>query len=176
MLVTASYGLGENIVQGAVNPDEFFVFKPTLKEGFNPILKKTLGSKEMKMIYAAGGGKLTKNVPVPDNERERYCLDDADILTLAKWTCIIEDHYTEVHGHWTPMDIEWARDGLTNQLFVVQARPETVQSQKNRHVLQTYKLTQSTTEEQILTKGRSVGEMIGSGFARVVLDVHDIDK
>eukprot|EP00029_Vermamoeba_vermiformis_P009224 TRINITY_DN4533_c0_g1_i1.p1 TRINITY_DN4533_c0_g1~~TRINITY_DN4533_c0_g1_i1.p1 ORF type:complete len:813 (-),score=189.10 TRINITY_DN4533_c0_g1_i1:7-2268(-) len=176
VLVTASYGLGENIVQGAVNPDEYFVFKPTLKEGFNPILKKTLGSKEMRMIYAAGGGKLTKNVPVPNNEREKYCLDDTDILTLAKWTCIIEDHYTDVHGHWTPMDIEWARDGLTNQLFVVQARPETVQSHKNRHVLQTYKLTQATTEEQAMTKGRSVGEMIGSGFARVVLDVHDIDK
>lgn len=131
-LVTAAYGLGENVVQGAVNPDEYFVFKPTLKEGKRPILEKRLGSKEIKMVYDVGGSKLTKNVPVSAPERDQYCITDDEILTLAKWACIIEDHYSESRGKYTPMDIEWAKDGMTGELFIVQARPETVQSQKSR--------------------------------------------
>jgi pyruvate, water dikinase len=169
-LITSAYGLGENIVQGAVNPDEFLVFKPTLKEGFHPILKKHLGSKSIKMVYDIGGERLTKNVSVPKSERSKYAIADEEILTLAKWTCIIEDHYSQVRGVYTPMDIEWAKDGNTGELFIVQARPETVQSQKSANILRTYKL-QGTGE--ILTNGRAIGESIGTGVARTILDVRD---
>ncbi|OKH18822.1 phosphoenolpyruvate synthase [Hydrococcus rivularis NIES-593] len=172
-LITAAYGLGENVVQGAVNPDEYFVFKPTLKQGFRPILEKRLGSKEIKMVYDVGGGKLTKNVPVPEPERKKYAITDDEIITLGKWACIIEDHYSEVRGSYTPMDIEWAKDGLTGELFIVQARPETVQSQKSGSVLRSFKL-KGTGE--VVAKGRAVGEMIGQGKARVILDVHKIDE
>ncbi len=172
-LVTAAYGLGENVVQGAVNPDEYFVFKPTLQAGFRPILEKRLGSKEIKMIYDLGGGKQTKNVPVPPSERGKYAIDDLEILTLAKWACLIEEHYSQVRGTDTPMDIEWAKDGISGELFIVQARPETVQSQKSQSVLRNYKL-QGTSE--VLVTGRAVGEMIGQGSARVILDVHKIDE
>ncbi|WP_449416811.1 phosphoenolpyruvate synthase [Phormidium nigroviride] len=171
-LVTAAYGLGENVVQGAVNPDEYLVFKPTLKQGFRPILEKRLGTKEVKMVYDLGGSKYTKNVSVPLSERGKFAIDDEEILQLAKWAVLIEDHYSEVRGMYTPMDIEWAKDGLTNELFIVQARPETVQSQKSGSVLRNYKLKGTGN---VLVKGRSVGEMIGQGKARVILDAHRID-
>jgi pyruvate,water dikinase len=171
--VTSAYGLGENVVQGAVNPDEFFVFKPTLKNGSRPILNKRLGSKEVKMIYDLGGGKQVKNEPVPPSERSKFSITDDEVLTLAKWACIIEDHYSEKRGQYSPMDIEWAKDGQTGELFIVQARPETVQSQKSGSVLRNYKL-QGTGN--ILVTGRAVGEMIGQGAARVILDVHRIDE
>ena len=119
-LITAAYGLGENVVQGVVNPDEYFVFKPTLATGFRPILEKRLGSKELKLVYDIGGSKLTKNVPVPIHERWQFALDDDEILQLAHWACLIEDHYSQVRGSHTPMDIEWAKDGITGQLFIVQ--------------------------------------------------------
>jgi pyruvate,water dikinase len=172
-LVTAAYGLGENVVQGAVNPDEYFVFKPTLKQGFRPILEKRLGSKEIKMIYDIGGSKLTKNVPVPLSERQQYAISDDEILKLAEWATIIEEHYSTVKGTYCPMDIEWAKDGITGDLFIVQARPETVQSQKDGNVLKTYKLQGTGT---VVATGRAVGEMIGQGKARVILDVHKIDE
>jgi pyruvate,water dikinase len=169
--ITAAYGLGENVVQGAVNPDEYFVFKPTLQQGYRPILEKRLGSKEIKMVYDVGGGKLTKNVPVPESERRKYAITEDEILTLAKWACIIEDHYSQVRDTYTPMDIEWAKDGMTGELFIVQARPETVQSQKSGSILKTYKLQGAS---EVLSTGRAVGEAIGQGRARVILDVHKI--
>ena len=172
-LITAAYGLGENVVQGAVNPDEYIVFKPTLKEGYSPILDKRLGSKEIKMVYDLGGSKLTKNVTTSPSERIKYALNDEEILRLAFWACQIEDHYSKVRGVYTPMDIEWAKDGVTGDLFIVQARPETVQSQKASNILQTYKLAETG---DILTTGRAVGEKIGSGIARVILNVSQIDK
>jgi phosphoenolpyruvate synthase len=172
-LVTGAYGLGENIVQGTVNPDEYFVFKPTLLQGFRPILEKRLGSKELKMVYDIGGSKLTKNISVPQSERDKYCINDDEILQLAKWACIIENHYSQVRGTYTPMDIEWAKDGITGQLFIVQARPETVQSQKSGSVLRNFKLLGTS---KVLSRGRAVGEMIGQGKARVILDVHKIDE
>ncbi|MBE9257040.1 MULTISPECIES: phosphoenolpyruvate synthase [Aphanizomenonaceae] len=170
-LITAAYGLGENIVQGAVNPDEYLVFKPTLKKGYKPILQKRLGTKEIKMVYDLGGSKLTKNISVPQLERHQFALNDQEILQLAEWTCIIEDHYSQVRGISTPMDIEWAKDGITGELFIVQARPETVQSQKSKTVLRSYQLQEKS---QVLLTGRSVGEMIGQGKARVILDVPEI--
>jgi pyruvate,water dikinase len=171
--VTAAYGLGENVVQGAVNPDEFFVFKPTLKQGFRPIVKKRLGTKEIKMIYDVGGSKLTKNIPVPQSDREQYAITDDEVLQLARWACIIEDHYSRVRGSYSPMDIEWAKDGLTGELFIVQARPETVQSQKAGNILKSYHLTE---KGKVLVVGRAVGEMAGQGTARVIMDVHRIDE
>jgi pyruvate, water dikinase len=172
-LITAAYGLGENVVQGAVNPDEYLVFKPTLKQGFSPILEKRLGTKEIKMIYEIGGSKFTKNISVPPEQRRQFAITDDEILTLAKWACEIEDHYSAVRGAYTPMDIEWAKDGNTNELFIVQARPETVQSQKAQNVLRNYELKEKGT---ILAKGRAVGEMIGQGKARVILDVRQIEQ
>ena len=171
-LITAAYGLGENVVQGAVNPDEYFVFKPTLKQGFRPILEKRLGTKEIKMVYDIGGGKLTKNISVPISERVKFAITDDEILKLAEWACIIEDHYSEVRGKLSPMDIEWAKDGRTGELFIVQARPETVQSQKSGNILKNYKLHGSS---DVLITGRAVGEMIGQGKANVILEVHRIE-
>ncbi|MEH1836618.1 MAG: phosphoenolpyruvate synthase [Nostoc sp.] len=193
-LITAAYGLGENVVQGSVNPDEYYVFKPTLKAGFCPIIDKRLGSKELKMIYD-DGSKFTKNVSVSPSERGKFALNDQEILQLANWACLIEDHYSQVHGIFTPMDIEWAKDGITNQLFIVQARPETVQSQKTGNVLRSYRLVLGNKEWGIgngeksfqspiptpeslipLVIGRAIGEAISQGKARLILDVHKLDQ
>ncbi len=170
-LITGAYGLGENVVQGAVNPDEYFVFKPTLKDGFRPILEKRLGNKRIKMVYDLGSSRLTKNVWVPESEQEKFCITDDEILQLARWAVQIEDHYGAVRGVYTPMDIEWAKDGITGELFIVQARPETVQSQKSTNVLKSYHLKEHS---EILTTGRSVGAAIGQGKARVILDTSQI--
>ncbi|MBW2991179.1 phosphoenolpyruvate synthase [Candidatus Woesearchaeota archaeon] len=173
VLINASYGLGENIVQGVVNPDEFIVFKPTLKKNFKPIIGKRLGSKEIKMIYDTHGNKSTRNVQVSSEDRKRFVLSNNEILTLAKWACIVEEHYSEKAGHHKPMDLEWAKDGITRQLFVVQARPETVHSLKDMT-----KLVQYVLKEQgnLLVKGESVGEKIGQGKVRVIEDVHNIHQ
>ncbi|RMF05186.1 phosphoenolpyruvate synthase, partial [Candidatus Woesearchaeota archaeon] len=173
VLVTAAYGLGENVVQGAVNPDEYYVFKPTLKQGFRPIIKKTLGAKAIKMIYSKDGIKPTKNVPVPPEERKKFALSDDEVLTLARWACIIEDHYSAKAGHYKPMDMEWAKDGITGELFIVQARPETVHSNKNRNVLQKWVLKPGQNPK-VLAKGRSVGSKIGKGKVNIITDVHKI--
>lgn len=165
VLINAAYGLGENVVQGAVNPDEYYVFKPTLKKGFRPILKKTVGSKEFKMIYDVGGGKLVKNIPVSLEERHQLVLSDEEILQLSQWACLIEDHYSRKRGQPTPMDMEWAKDGVTGELFIVQARPETVHSQKRRDQLEIYHLK---GKGKLLLSGRSVGEKIAHGKVRVI--------
>jgi pyruvate,water dikinase len=170
-LITAAYGLGENVVQGAVNPDEYLVFKPTLKDGCRPILEKRLGNKRIKMVYDLGSSRLTKNVWVPEPEQEQFCLTDDEILQLGRWAVQIEDHYSLVRGVYTPMDIEWAKDGTTNELFIVQARPETVQSQKSSNVLKSYQLKERS---EVLVRGRSVGAAIGQGKAHVILDVNKI--
>jgi pyruvate,water dikinase len=175
ILVTAAYGLGENIVQGTVNPDEYRVFKPTLKQGFQPILSKRVGSKALRMVYNTGGTKLVKNVPVSRSEQKQFAITDDDVLQLARWTCDIEDHYSQLRGVYTPMDIEWAKDGETGQLFIVQARPETVQSQKQDNVLKSYRL-EKPSAVSLLTTGRAVGEMIGTGSACVILAVDDMDQ
>jgi pyruvate,water dikinase len=171
VLINAAYGLGENVVQGTVNPDEYYVFKPTLKQGYRPILQKRLGSKEFKLIYDIGGGKMTKNVPVPADDRERFALSEDDILSLARWGCIIEDHYSAKRGQYTPMDMEWGKDGLTGDLFILQARPETVQSQKSQDILEVYHLLQ---RGRVLVRGRSVGEKVARGAVRVIKDAHHL--
>lgn len=171
VLITAAYGLGENVVQGAVNPDEYLVFKPTLQQGYQPILSKRLGSKEIKMVYDQEGSKLTKNVPVPESDRQKFTLTNTEILTLAQWACKIEDHYSAVRGTYTPMDIEWAQDEFTGELYVVQARPETVQSQKSDTLLKTYQLDELGP---VLSTGRAVGELIGQGRVQIIQDVSQI--
>ncbi len=171
VLINAAYGLGENVVQGSVNPDEYYVFKPTLKQGFRPILQKIMGSKEFKLVYDVGGGKMVKNVPVAPDDRARFAITDEEILTLAQWACVVEDHYSAKKGRPSPMDLEWAKDGVTGELFILQARPETVQSQKPRDTLESYRLTQ---KGRVLVKGRSVGEKIGQGSVRVIKSVQQI--
>ncbi|MCL1468835.1 phosphoenolpyruvate synthase [Argonema galeatum] len=171
-LITAAFGLGENVVQGAVNPDEYLVFKPTLKDGYRPIIDKRLGSKEYRLVCDVGGCKQMKNERVPLNEQKQFALSDDEILQLARWACIIEDHYSDVRGIYTPMDIEWAKDGITNEMFIVQARPETVQSQKSQNILRSYHLQERSN---VLVTGRSVGEAIGQGKVRLMLDVRKID-
>ncbi|MGD9851705.1 MAG: phosphoenolpyruvate synthase [Nitrospirales bacterium] len=173
VLINAAYGLGENVVQGAVNPDEYYVFKPTLKQGFHPILHKIAGSKEFKLIYDIGGSKMVKNVPVPPDDRSRFAITDEEILTLARWGCIIEDHYSAKKGRPCPMDIEWAKDGQTRELFIVQARPETVQSRKDPDVMETYYLKE---RGRVLLQGRSVGEKIGQGPVRVIQQVQHLQN
>ena len=168
VLINAIYGLGENMVQGRVNPDEYFIFKPTLKKGYNSIISKVVGSKNLKMIYSLGGSKeTTKNVSVSNEDRKKFVLKDNEILNLARWACIIEDHYGK------PMDMEWAKDGRSGKLFIVQARPETVQSMKDMNVLEEYILSR---KGKILTVGRSVGSKIGHGRAHVIKEVHDINR
>jgi len=174
VLINAAYGLGENVVAGAVNPDEFYVFKPTLRQGFRPILRKQLGAKEQKLIYDVGGGKMTRNVAVPTEDRQRFCIDDEDILTLARWACLIEDHYSQKRGAPSPMDMEWAKDGRTGELFIVQARPETVQSRKDAGIIETYRL-KSPGGSPLIT-GRSVGERIAAGPVRVIQSVKDLHR
>ena len=171
VLINASYGLGENVVQGTVNPDEYYVFKPTLKQGFRPILHKISGSKEFKLIYDIGGSKMVKNVPVSLEDRSHFAITDEEILTLARWGCIIEDHYSAKKGRPCPMDIEWAKDGKTGELFIVQARPETVQSRKDPDTLEAYRLAQ---RGRVLVQGRSVGEKIGQGPVRVIKHVEHL--
>jgi pyruvate,water dikinase len=171
VLVTGSYGLGENIVLGAVNPDEFYVFKPTLKNGFKPIISKNVGSKQQRLVYDLQGTKPTKNISVPDEERAKFCMTDEEVLTLARWACTIEDHYSTKAGHLKPMDMEWAKDGITGQLFIVQARPETVQSKKDITKMITYALKE---KGPVVVKGKSVGSRIGKGTANVIKSVKDI--
>ncbi len=167
--VSGTYGLGEFIVQGVVSPDEWTVFKPTLATGHPAIIGRRLGTKEVRLIYA-DGSKGTRSEPTPAEERARFCLTDDDILTLARWACLIERHYSAVAGHPQPMDIEWAKDGVSGELLIVQARPETVHSAKPRTAAaEMFRLTQASGPA--LLTGQAVGEKIGVGRVRVVRDV-----
>jgi pyruvate,water dikinase len=174
VLINASYGLGEPIVHGSVTPDEYYVFKPTLKQGFEPILRKTIGTKEFKVVYEEGGsGGGVKAVPVPAGDRGRYALENEEILTLARWACSIEDHYSRRRGAPTPMDIEWAKDGRTGELFVVEARPETAHSTANRSTIERYWLRERS---RVLVTGHSVGNRIAAGPVRVIPNVSDLQQ
>ncbi len=173
VVITSSYGLGENIVKGVVNPDEFHVHKQTLKEGYRPIIKKFLGSKELKLVYTEGKSYPLENLPVSYREQHTFSLSDDEILELARQTVIIEDHYTELKGTWTPMDIEWAKDGLDGHLYILQARPETVYSQHPwKDTLITYQLKGPYPGKSITT-GLSIGQKIASGKARVLSSIHE---
>ena len=171
VLINSSYGLGESVVKGRVDPDEFLVFKTTLKEAFRPILKRVVGAKQEKLIYSRRGGHTTRIVPVPAEERSRLSLTDDEVLTLATWGCWIEEHYSSKAGRPTPMDIEWAKDGETGELFILQARPETVHALARKTTLDMYRLQE---KGNVLLKGKSVGEKIGCGTVRVIRDVESL--
>ena len=174
VFVTGAYGLGENVVQGTVDPDEFYVFKPTLREGKRTVLRRSLGGKEVRMVYApAGGQDRTRNLPTDPGERARFCLDDAGVLELAEAAMRIEEHYGAKAGHPVPMDIEWARDGIDGNLYVVQARPETVASRRSGARLEEYRLE---GKGQVLASGRAVGSRIASGKARVIGNVDELGQ
>jgi pyruvate, water dikinase len=162
VIINGTYGLGEMLVQGAVSPDEFIVFKPTLEQGYQSIIEKNLGKKDRKMIYGDDPGQLTKIVNVQKEYQEKFCLTDDQVLQLAKWVCIIEQYYSQKKNQWCPMDIEWAVDGLTNQLFIVQARPETIHSRKDHTKLLEYKIVDPNPAKRI-AQGIAVGNKIASG-------------
>ncbi len=165
ILLNAAYGLGENIVQGTVNPDEYCIFKPTLLTGHRPILQKRLGAKETKLVFDPDPGHPVRNVPVDADDRARFALTDDEVLQLARWACRIEQHYSHQKGAPTPMDIEWAKDGPDGELYILQARPETVQSRRNPSVIETHTLKE---RGPILVTGRSVGGKIAQGPVRVI--------
>ncbi|MCL4399982.1 phosphoenolpyruvate synthase [Patescibacteria group bacterium] len=180
VLINGSWGLGEMIVQGEVTPDEFLVFKKTLsdsgdkkkKDVYKPIINKKIGVKERKMIYSAGRGiKTTKIVPTSEIEKKSFILSEKEILELARWGILIEEHYSKKNGHWTPMDIEWAKDGRTHELYIVQSRPETVQAGRDFSKIKEYERSENG---KVLTKGYSVGSKIASGRARVILSARNI--
>lgn len=162
VIINGSYGLGELIVQGAVSPDEFIVFKPTLEKGFSSIIEKNLGHKDQKMIYGDDPGQLTKIINVQKDQQHKFCITDEQVLELSRWVCSIEKYYSEKRGYWCPMDVEWAIDGLTNQLFIVQARPETIHSQADSRSLVEYQILAPQPEKRIL-QGIAVGSKIATG-------------
>lgn len=168
VVIDAAWGLGENVVQGTVTPDEYRVFKPPLgSDEYRPIVEKSLGEKEKKMVYAKGGSQTTKNIDTRKDERRSFVLADEEILQLARWACTIEKHYGK------PMDIEWARDGETGELFIVQARPETVQSRKEAGTLKSYTLKDKSER---LVSGLSIGQAVATGKALIIKSAEEIDR
>lgn len=166
--IDAAWGLGENVVQGSVTPDSYKIFKPLLKdERYIPIVERKLGDKKRKMVYATGGSQVVKNVKTRKHERRQWVLTDAELLQLARWACLIEDHYQK------PMDMEWAKDGDTGELFIVQARPETVQSQKQGHSLKAYQLKE---KGELLLTGLSIGDAIAAGRVCKIQSAGDIEQ
>lgn len=169
VVIDSSYGLGEMVVQGKVTPDSFIVFKPALEAGFSAIIARDLGEKDKKMVYAENGGVI---VDVPKKDRDVYSLTDEEVRTLASWAVLIEKHFSEYHGHYQPMDMEWAKDGKTGQLFIVQARPETIHSMGDKKTFVEYK---RKSNGDVLVKGIAVGSKIATGKTHVITDVKDID-
>ena len=172
VLISAAYGLGENIVQGAVDPDEFYVFKPTLEQGYREVLRRKLGTKKLKMLYDSNQvGQSTRNIETSESERGRFCLSDSEVLTLADYAVKVERHFSAKAGQPTPMDMEWAKDSIDGQLYMLQARPETVASQAQNKVFDEYHLRGTGT---LRLTGKAIGTRIGSGPARVIPTPADI--
>ena len=176
VLLTAAYGLGETVVQGTVNPDEWLVFKPTLAQGFRPILSRRLGSKAIRMVRCEPplDGKPVRIEPVAESDQGRFALSDDEVLTLARWACLIEAHYSSRRGKPTPMDIEWAKDGPSGDLFILQARPETVESRRDGSVLRSWHL--EPHRAQPLVCGRAIGASVSTGIVRVLRDPGEIER
>lgn len=172
VIINASYGLGEMIVQGAISPDEYIVFKPTMIKGFKAIIEKKLGSKEMMMVYGDDPDERVKIIPVEKKHQSQFCLDEEKIIQLTTWVCQIEEYYTQRRGHWCPMDVEWAVDGLSGELFIVQARPETIHSQKDHNRLTEFVIDE-TVPKKILVQGIAVGDKIGQGNVNIL---YSLDK
>jgi len=178
VFITAAYGLGENVVQGVVNPDEYYVFKPALKMGKRAIIGRKAGDRDIKMVYSLQDDASVRNVPVSYQERHRHVLEDDEILKLAEWACLIEEHYSNAAGHFKPMDIEWAKDGDgvatgTGDLFVVQARPETIHSQRDVNTYENYHLME---KGDVIVTGIAVGTKVGHGAAKVIHATTDMQN
>jgi len=178
VLINGSYGLGEMVVQGAVSPDEWLVFKPTLAEGYTSIIEKKLATKDRKMVYGVEPGKPTNTIPIERAQRNRFCVTDDQALEIARSVAAIEKYYSDKKGHWCPMDVEWAIDGLTGHLFIVQARPETIHSRKATDRVVEYKLINpdETTPEApkkhpVITKGIAIGDRAGAGKVRILFSL-----
>lgn len=171
VLITSAYGYGENVVGGRVDPDEFLVFKPTLRQGFFPIIKRKVGTKQLRLVASRHGTRTTNNINVMAEERERLSITDEEVILLAKWALAIESHYCKLHGKEIAMDIEWAKDGVDKQLYIVQARPETIYSQGNQNKLSSYSLNEHGT---LLLQGRAIGNRIGAGCARIIRNKEDL--
>lgn len=171
ILISSAYGLGENIVGGRVDPDEFLILKPMLETARVPIIRKKLGSKQLRMVYSTHGTRRTKNVEVSRVDQEKFSLTNEEIIELARWSLIIEDYYSKLNKKDTPMDIEWAKDGVTDELYILQARPETVHSIQKPHEAEVMSLKKRSA---VILKGKAVGAKIGSGPARVVNEVTDL--
>jgi pyruvate, water dikinase len=171
VVINGIFGLGELIVQGSISPDEFIVFKPVLDQPFVPIIEKKLGLKDQMMVYGDDPDERVKIIPVDKSTQNKFCLDDEKILQLAKWVTIIEKYYSKLKNHWCPMDIEWAVDGLTQQLFIVQARPETIHSRKDHNKLTEY-IIQPHQQKPVL-KGIAVGDQVGTGRVKIM---YSLDK
>jgi len=172
VFITGAYGLGENVVQGAVDPDEFYVHKPTFENSHRAVLRRTLGNKQIKMVYGhTRGGQSTQNIPVPQSSRDQYCLSDDEVLQLAEAAIKIEKHYSDKAGKSVPMDMEWAKDGIDGKLYIVQARPETVASQRSSSILEEYRIEEPGA---LIIQGRAVGERIASGKVRIIEDASDL--
>ena len=170
VIINGSYGLGEMIVQGSVSPDEYIVFKPTLEKGFKSIIEKKLGNKDVMMVYGDDPDERVKTIPVEKQLQNKYCLKNERIIQLATWVVKIEKYYSELKGRWCPMDVEWAVDGLTNELFIVQARPETIHSQKDFSKITEYAMDESSPRKTLF-KGIAVGDKIGSGKTSILFSL-----
>ncbi len=175
VLINGSYGLGEMVVQGAVTPDEWLVFKPTFKEGYEAIIEKKLGKKTHKMVYGTTEEERVKIVPVPEEKQKQFCLTDEEVLKLADWIMKIEEYYSNKYNKWTPMDVEWAKDGEINELFIVQARPETVHSRKDHSKITVYKITEpyEVRSKKVLVKGIAVGDKVATGDVKLMYSLED---
>src|SRR5690606_35362147 len=170
VFITSSYGLGETVVQGAVKPDEFYVFKPMLAQGHYPIISRRIGSKLIKMEFdeQRAGGHAVRTVEVPVSERNRYSLTDDEVIELARYAVIIEKHYKR------PMDIEWGRDGVDGKIYILQARPGTAAAQQRNHDVQERYRMKATVDVRVT--GRAIGQKVGSGKVRVVSDIAEMDQ
>lgn len=173
VVINGSYGLGELVVQGAVSPDEFIVSKPALKEGFVAIIEKKLGVKDKMMVYGDDPDERVRIIPGDKGALQRFCLEDDRVMQLANWVCQIEDYYSGLKEHWCPMDVEWALDGLSGRLFIVQARPETIHSRKQQETITQYRISENAKQAKPLLKGIAVGDKIASG---TVCILHSLDK
>jgi pyruvate,water dikinase len=171
VVINASFGLGELIVQGSVSPDEYIVFKPAMKKGFSSIIEKRLGVKDKMMVYGDDPDERVKIIPVEKVMQKRFALKEETVLKLADWVVKIEEYYTGIKNKWTPMDVEWAIDGLSKELFIVQARPETIHSQKNHRLVTEYKIDDESRAEKIIAKGISVGDKIASGKVNILFSL-----
>jgi pyruvate,water dikinase len=175
VLINGSFGLGEMVVQGSVSPDEFLVFKPTLQDGYSSIIEKKLGNKDRKMTYGVEPGKATLTVPVERSMRNRFCITDDQALEIARSVVAIEKYYSEKKGYWCPMDVEWAVDGLTKQLFIVQARPETIHSRKATDRVVDHRIEKGDLTLEEIARGIAIGDRIGSGRVKIMYSLDGRD-